>query len=551
MEAADNVVHAYDLNMEMPDTPLPTDDEKERLLYDARLHNHQSLDPLLDGDGALATTPISTTKRSRGEDSSFHPGPPIKRLAISADDNLRPSSHDAAEIHAIDHAADWQPTASTSAAAPTDSLAAVASGASRRPVTPLVVSVPGPPYRHVDTREFMQKMVSDALRNGHVERKVHTPTYFGETIEVRSRAPAGEVRDKVVHVVVDPAVPEELLIDETNLHFAVHKVIDNAIKFTETGTITISVRVTQTAQATQLLEIRVIDTGCGIRDEAKAEIGKPFFQQDNSRRRAKEGLGLSLFNAKAVVRRLGGDVSLERTATQGPDRGSEFLIRLPMSPQSETSGNAPLVGTPSPALGGAEAYASPRATSTRSSQTANSYPSAEPVSNHHSRRPSPAVTRAAALPRARKRAGFNCNLGKEYPLTIMVVEDNNINRQLLVAHLKKLGYGADSVIQAYDGLNAVQRYNETVSGTSERRVDAILMDLWMPNMDGYEATEKIFEIGSAAGHTPVIMAVTADITNEGLERAKQTGMKGYMTKPFKILDVENLILEHFGRADMY
>ena len=94
-----------------------------------------------------------------------------------------------------------------------------------------------------------------------------------------------------------------------------------------------------------------------------------------------------------------------------------------------------------------------------------------------------------------------------------------------------------------------------------RAVDVILMDLWMPNMDGYEATERIFELArerAAAGkgmgkggiwRKPAVMAVTADITSESLERAKAVGIKGFMSKPYKVVDVENLILEHCVRGD--
>ena len=75
------------------------------------------------------------------------------------------------------------------------------------------------------------------------------------------------------------------------------------------------------------------------------------------------------------------------------------------------------------------------------------------------------------------------------------------------------------------------------------------MDIWMPNMDGYETAEKILELAHDKGLTTIIMAVTADITRECMERAKEVGMRGFLTKPYKVLDIENLILEHFGKAE--
>jgi CheY-like chemotaxis protein len=103
----------------------------------------------------------------------------------------------------------------------------------------------------------------------------------------------------------------------------------------------------------------------------------------------------------------------------------------------------------------------------------------------------------------------------------------------------------ENIIQAYDGVEAVHQYRASLSRPPDKRVNAVLMDLWMPNMDGYEATEKILKMARDMGETLAVMAVTADITSESLERAKETGMKGFISKPYKVLDIEHLILEHF------
>jgi len=105
----------------------------------------------------------------------------------------------------------------------------------------------------------------------------------------------------------------------------------------------------------------------------------------------------------------------------------------------------------------------------------------------------------------------------------------------------------------------------------------VLMDLWMPEMDGYEATSRILQMVNyhrdqhaafeptrnspdsmemdpvsntfCAPPPPTVLAISADVTDEALNRASRVGIKGYMTKPYKLSDLERLILEFCGGAD--
>jgi CheY-like chemotaxis protein len=145
------------------------------------------------------------------------------------------------------------------------------------------------------------------------------------------------------------------------------------------------------------------------------------------------------------------------------------------------------------------------------------------------------------------RNGPDPHLADKYPLNFLVAEDNKINRKLLVSMLRKLGY--TSVREAYDGADAVRQM--AADFETGRDIDVILMDLWMPYMDGYEATEKILSMrygqqadGFTSRKIPTILAVTADVTDGALERAAKAGMKGFMTKPYKLVDLEKLIVEY-------
>ena len=108
--------------------------------------------------------------------------------------------------------------------------------------------------------------------------------------------------------------------------------------------------------------------------------------------------------------------------------------------------------------------------------------------------------------------------------------------------LEKLGYR--TIHEAFDGAEAVRQ----MALPRDPPIDVVLMDLWMPNMDGYEAAEKILampQFTNADGSSNVtVLAVSADVTAEALERAAKAGMKGFMTKPYKILDLERLIVEY-------
>jgi len=106
---------------------------------------------------------------------------------------------------------------------------------------------------------------------------------------------------------------------------------------------------------------------------------------------------------------------------------------------------------------------------------------------------------------------------------ILVVEDHEVNQQLFKVILEKLGH---QVFLAADGLQAVQ-------AAEQRQFDLIFMDIQMPNMNGYDATRKLREMGV---QTPII-AVTASALQEEQKRALSAGMNHCLTKPFKKKDL--------------
>lgn len=167
---------------------------------------------------------------------------------------------------------------------------------------------------------------------------------------------------------------------------------------------------------------------------------------------------------------------------------------------------------------------------------------------------------------------YTKNLASTHPLTFLVAEDNNISRKILVNMLTKLGYDSKSQIyEAADGSEAVKQVAAAIA--SPNPIELIVMDLWMPSMDGYEASERILGMygqhrsqsasrrsfsepdglsmakAGTLGQPPTIFAVTADATDGAANRATKAGMEGFMVKPFKIRDLEKLIRDGWARRN--
>jgi len=120
---------------------------------------------------------------------------------------------------------------------------------------------------------------------------------------------------------------------------------------------------------------------------------------------------------------------------------------------------------------------------------------------------------------------------------ILVAEDIDINRLILSELL------ADTRVQieeAVDGSKAVERFSEVC----ENYYDLIFMDIQMPNLNGYEATERIRALDRADAKTIPIVAMTANAYREDIERAKRAGMDSHLAKPINIDEVINALIKY-------
>ena len=107
---------------------------------------------------------------------------------------------------------------------------------------------------------------------------------------------------------------------------------------------------------------------------------------------------------------------------------------------------------------------------------------------------------------------------------VLLAEDNEMNTEIALILLKENGVEADC---ARNGKEALEKFKASAPG----RYDAILMDIRMPVMDGYEATQKIRALPRPDAASVPIIAMSADAFEEDFRHAKEIGMNGYVTKP--------------------
>jgi CheY-like chemotaxis protein len=115
-------------------------------------------------------------------------------------------------------------------------------------------------------------------------------------------------------------------------------------------------------------------------------------------------------------------------------------------------------------------------------------------------------------------------------MNILIVEDNIINQKLIVRILKILGEEVDIANNGVEALIAVR----------EKKYDIILMDIQMPEMDGYEATRRI-RTDVPKVNQPVIIAMTANALQGDREKCIEVGMDDYMSKPILIDEVKRIV----------
>jgi CheY-like chemotaxis protein len=253
---------------------------------------------------------------------------------------------------------------------------------------------------------------------------------------------------------VAPDLPETVLGHWTRFTKALVNLVDNAIKFTSSGQISITIRIESVVGDDLCLVCSVKDTGIGIPKDIQQSIFNPFVQVDGSYTRRFGGMGLGLTVSRQLVESMGGKMTVASTPGNGCTFTFTFHVKLMPEPATATT----------------------------------------PVEMTSSVR-----------------------------LSVLLAEDAQINQLVATRLLEKLGHHVEI---AGNGV-------ETVAKWQRGGFNLIIMDIQMPMMDGYQATEFIrAEEKKNGGHIPII-ALTANVLEDDEIHCLSTGMDGYLTKPLK------------------
>ena len=572
VEAADNVVHAYDMDMSIPDAPphLSFDELDSASPYSAYPPDRRP-------EIFVAGSNLPLSRKRRREDGSSRHTSDASTSKFRKFDGVRSawSKHPEPSQELKDGLQEAEEVQSQAYPGATPADAPIAEDADFAAMSSAKRMV-APGLRHTNMREVIQYVINEGLKlGGRPDSALTREKEHGEVIEVRSRGSDGSAKTKMIEWSVDPNMPHTLFTDEKDLSKLISCVFLNAIKFTnqEGGHVAVHARLSSRGR---YITITISDNGPGIPAAFLPRLFKPFSRENESITRQSEGLGLGLMVAKGIARKLGGDLMCTRAETEGPGHGSEFEIKVPVragetisrpsspfgSPMPRGATLAPLdvpKTPPFPPLAAGPRSPNRHAWTLQDMVSDNNMPSTPPSPKSQLiPEPLPPVTITSSpptppngtvpRPRIRKSVSYpeiDRDLANKYPLKFLVAEDNKINRKLLVSMLTKFGY--KTIHEAHDGVEAVRQMSSLRK--SDEKIDVILMDLWMPLMDGYEAAERILkqessQEGGEIGQKPTVLAVTADVTDGAQERAARVGMKGFMTKPYKMHDLQRLITEY-------
>jgi len=397
---------------------------------------------------------------------------------------------------------------------------------------------------------------------------------------------------------IDSSIPHTLIGDEQRLAQVITNLLWNAVKFTpEKGSINLTVRLAEEEDGLCTLQISVNDTGIGISAEQQARLFRSFEQAESSTTRKYGGTGLGLAISKSIVEMMGGTISVQSE----PGKGSTFIVTIKVKrgtnrKQGLLSANLNLNNIRIMAVDDDPdillyfrditqrfgvycdtAISSKEALALLEKNGAydiyfvdwkmpdmDGIQLARELKKHPSENSVVIMISAAewsSIAQEAKNAGIEKFLSKPLlPSTIanaineslnidkqksdktlpditgifagrriLLAEDVDINREILQTLLEPTQL---EIYCAENGQEAVRMFSEAPD-----KYELIFMDVQMPKMDGYEATKRIRALDIQAAKEIPIIAMTANVFKEDIERCLMSGMNSHVGKPLNIEEV--------------
>lgn len=284
---------------------------------------------------------------------------------------------------------------------------------------------------------------------------------LGKEFGILAREYESKARTKGLGFHFENAIEQDenyIFSDRLRLTKAIGNILDNALKFTNDGSISFNTEIQN-----GVLKIRITDSGIGINPLQFEAIFNAFYQEERELSKKYDGLGIGLSIANENIRSLGGEIVPETNET----RGTTFIVSLPIKLASHTVEN--------------------------------------------------------------KRTKLQNSV-----LKILIAEDMKLNYLVLSKTLDKIIGDQKEIVWAKNGQEAIEHFKSSV-------FDIVLMDIKMPVLNGYEATQAIKKINS---QIPIV-AQTAYAHEDDYNKAMSIGFDGYITKPIDSNALKRVLQELF------
>ncbi len=285
-------------------------------------------------------------------------------------------------------------------------------------------------------------------------------------------------------VKITPELPRIVQGDPLRLSQIIHNLLSNALKFTHSGKVVLELQILKEIRDTVVLQLSVSDSGIGMSEDQQAGVFQAFSQADGSTTRKYGGTGLGLAICRQLAELMGGSIRVESEL----GKGCRFIVVLPFNLKKmhpEEQGKA--------------------AVEIEEQEDAFCEP----------------------LMAQKKMLGKRSFSGAR----VLLVEDNEINQEITVEFLRKLGI---ETCVANNGAEALEFLKL-------EKVDLVLMDIQMPVMDGIEATRMIRKREEGKAEKLPIIAMTAHAMKGDREKSLAAGMNDHLTKPIDFTEMRRVL----------